>query len=171
MKFLRGIALGAAILFTVSAGAQAAELSLYKRLGEQPGISYIVDTFLGKVKGDSRIAHYFAKTNVPHLKYEVVQFIGQATGGPQKYTGKDMVTAHKGMGVTKGAFNAFVEDLQWSLNKTGVGKNEQKELLAKLGPLEPQIVEAAPAKAPAAKGKAGKPAPKKSKTSKAGAHH
>jgi hemoglobin len=151
MKFWRGVALGAAVLFIASASVQAAELSLYKRLGEQPGISYIVDTFVAKVGGDARINKYFAHTNMPHLKYEVVQQLGQATGGPQKYSGKDMKSAHEGLHITKGAFNAFVEDLVWSLNKTGVGKQEQKELLARLAPMEPDIVEEAPPAAPAKK--------------------
>ncbi|HEY3997874.1 MAG TPA: group 1 truncated hemoglobin [Candidatus Xenobia bacterium] len=161
MKLWQGLAFGSVLLMCLSTTVQAAEQTLYQRLGEQPGISYIVDTALGKVHSDARINHYFAHTNIPHLKYELVQYIGQATGGPQKYTGRDMRTVHQPLGITKGDFNAFVQDLGWALNKTGVGQNEQKQLLAKLAASESDVVQAAPAaasKTPAhpAKGKTAK---------------
>ena len=52
-----------------------------------------------------------------------------------------MKTAHADMGVTAGEFNALVEDLVATLNKFGVGKTEQDELLGVLGPLKSDIVE------------------------------
>jgi hemoglobin len=45
------------------------------------------------------------------------------------------------MGVTTGEFNALLEDLVATLNKFGVGKAEQEELLGILGPLKSDIVE------------------------------
>ncbi len=77
---------------------------------------------------------------MPHLKAELVDQICAATGGPCTYTGKDMKTAHKGMGIADADFNALVEDLVKSLNKFNVPAKEQNELLGILGPLKPQIV-------------------------------
>ena len=67
--------------------------------------------------------------------------ICQATGGPCKYTSKDMKTAHKGMGITDADFNALVEDLSGALDKFKVGAKEKGDLLAALGPLQKDIVE------------------------------
>ena len=117
-----------------------AEKSLYDRLGGKGAITAVVDDFVGNVAGDKRINGYFAKANIPRLKGNLVDQICQATGGPCVYTGKDMKTAHKGMGIADADFNALVEDLVKTLNKFNVPAKEQNELLGILGPLKPQIV-------------------------------
>jgi hemoglobin len=71
----------------------------------------------------------------------LIEQVSEAAGGPAKYTGRDMKTAHADMGVTAGEFNALVDDLVATLNKFGVGKAEQDELLGILGPLKSDIVE------------------------------
>jgi hemoglobin len=114
--------------------------SLYERLGGKDAITAVVDDFVGNVAADKRINGFFAKTDVPRLKRNLVDQICQATGGPCIYTGRDMRTAHKGMGITDGDFNALVEDLVKTLNKFNVPAKEQGELLGILGPLKPQIV-------------------------------
>ena len=67
--------------------------------------------------------------------------ICEATGGPYRYTGRNMRDAHRGMQVTTGDFNARVEDLVATLNAFEVPKAEQDELLGILGPLKTEIVE------------------------------
>lgn len=114
--------------------------SLYERLGGKDAITAVVDDFVGNVAADKRINGYFAKANIPNLKRNLVDQICQAAGGPCTYTGKDMKTAHKGMGITDADFNALVEDLQKTLNKFKVADKEQGELLGALAPLKPQIV-------------------------------
>ena len=114
--------------------------SLYQRLGGKPAIRAVVEDFVSNVAGDNRINGFFAKTNLAHLRYELVQQICAGTGGPCKYTGKSMKEAHRGMGVGGGDFGALVEDLQRSLNKFGVPAREQGELLSILGPMKRDIV-------------------------------
>jgi hemoglobin len=114
--------------------------SLYDRLGGKGAITAVVDDFVGNVAADKRINGYFAKADVPRLKGNLVDQICQATGGPCVYTGKDMKTAHKGMGIADADFNALVEDLVKTLSKFNVPAREQGELLGILGPLKPQIV-------------------------------
>jgi len=114
--------------------------SLYDRLGGKDAITAVVDDFVGNVAVDKRINGFFAKADIPRLKRNLVDQICSATGGPCAYTGKDMKTAHKGMGITDADFNALVEDLTKSLNKFSVPAKEQGELLGILGPLKPQIV-------------------------------
>jgi hemoglobin len=114
--------------------------SLYDRLGGKGAITAVVDDFVGNVAADKRINAYFAKADIPRLKRNLVDQICQATGGPCVYTGKDMKTAHKGMGIADADFNALVEDLVKTLNKFNVPAKEQGELLGILGPLKPQNV-------------------------------
>ena len=118
-----------------------ADKSLYDRLGGKPAITAVVDDFVGRVAGDNRINGFFAQANVPRLKAQLVDQICEASGGPCKYTGRDMKTAHRGMGVNSAAFDALVGDLVATLDKFNVGEREKKELLAALGPMKSDIVE------------------------------
>ena len=115
--------------------------SLFERLGGTDAITAVVNDFRDRCGGDSRINSKFARTDMPRLTSMLIDQVSEATGGPAKYTGRDMKTAHAEMGVTTGEFNALVENLVATLNKFGVGKAEQDELLGILGPLKSDIVE------------------------------
>ena len=116
------------------------ETSLYDRLGGKPAITAVVDDFVGNVAGDARINGYFARANVPHLKAMLVDQICEASGGPCKYAGRDMKSAHAGMGIGDPQFTALVEDLVKSLDKFKVPAREKNELLAALGSMKQEIV-------------------------------
>ncbi|HEY4238845.1 MAG TPA: group 1 truncated hemoglobin [Kofleriaceae bacterium] len=115
--------------------------SLFDRLGGQPAIDAVVKDFVEEnVAKDDRIKMAFANTDIPHLEKMLDDQICMATGGPCKYTGKDMKTAHTGMHITDAQFTALVEDLKKSLDKFKVGDKEQNELLSALGGMKPDIV-------------------------------
>lgn len=122
------------------------EDTLFKRLGGKKAITAVVDDFVGNCAGDERINKFFAataadKTRLKKFKNHLVDQICEASGGPCKYKGKDMTTAHKGMGVTEGDFNALVENLVKSLDKFKVAEADKQTLLGVLGPMKDQIVE------------------------------
>lgn len=71
----------------------------------------------------------------------LVDQVCEATGGPCVYTGRNMLEAHDGMGVTAGEFDALVEDLVATLGEFGVPTAERDDLLALLGPMRSEIVE------------------------------
>jgi len=126
--------------------AQANEKTLYDRLGGKKAIAAMVDEFVGRVAADTRINSYFATAaadpqRLASFKMKLVDQICQASSGPCKYMGKDMKTAHKGMGITAPQFDALVEDLVGALDKFKVGEKEKGELLGALGPMKSEIVE------------------------------
>jgi len=137
--------LAAAFLFVAGLGAcsmpaMKSEPALYQRLGGKEAITAVVDDFVANVAGDSRINGRFAKANIAHLKASLVDQICAGTGGPCNYTGRDMVSAHKGMNITEAEFGALVEDLVRTLDKLKVPAKEKGELLAILGPMKPAVV-------------------------------
>lgn len=141
---LFALALLVAFATTVTLAA-AAEKSLYDRLGGKKAITAVVDEFVARVAADKRINGFFKATasdpkRLATFKANLVDQICQGSGGPCKYKGKDMKTAHKGMGITDADFNALVEDLTGALDKFKVGKKEQSDLLALLGPMKKDIV-------------------------------
>jgi hemoglobin len=150
-KQLSGLLVIAGLIVGVSSapafghGAKA-EKSLYDRLGQKKAITAVVDEFVSRVANDKRINGFFAATasdpaRLKAFKGKLVDQICQASGGPCKYTGKDMKSAHAGLGIATADFNALVEDLAGALDKFNVGQHEKDQLLGALAPMKSEIVE------------------------------
>lgn len=134
-----------ALAITSTAWAQGTT-SLYDRLGGRTAIVAVIDDFVANCAADTRINRFFAataadKNRLAVFKTHLVNQVCEATGGPCKYTGRDMKSAHAGLGISDGDFNALVEDLTKALDKSRVGKAEQAQILGILGPMRSQIVE------------------------------
>ena len=114
--------------------------TLYKRLGERAAIQKVIDEFLPIVAADTRISKFFANTDLKRLNTLLVEQVSNATGGPEKYSGRDMKSSHVGLKIGIAEFNALVEDLGKSLTKLNVPAKEQGELVAILAPLQKDIV-------------------------------
>jgi hemoglobin len=123
-----------------AASAPPAPKSLYDRLGGLPAITAVVDEFVNRTTSDPRIKDRFFNTDAVNLKHLLTEFVCSATGGPCKYTGRDMPTSHAGMDLVDNEFTALVENLAGALDKFSVPDKEKGELLGALGPLKPQIV-------------------------------
>jgi hemoglobin len=145
MKQLKVIGMAVMAVLLMAGSGETADTAkgkpLYDRLGGKGAITAVVDTFVGKVGGDTRINGYFAGTDLGKLKMHLVNQICEASGGPCKYTGRTMKQTHAGMGVDEAAFNTLVEDLVAALDHHKVGKTEKDELLGVLGPMKGEIVE------------------------------
>jgi hemoglobin len=115
--------------------------TLYERLGGLDAITAVVDSFVARCAGDDRINRKFGRTDIPHLKRNLVDQVCEATGGPCTYTGRSMRETHDGMGVTAGEFDALVQDLEGALDEFNVPKAEHQELLGLLLPMRDEIVE------------------------------
>lgn len=127
-------------------GKAEKKASLYQRLGGKEAIAAVVDEFVKNVANDQRINSFFQTTaadpqRLANFKKLLVDQICEATGGPCRYTGKNMKEAHQGMGIKEFHFDALVEDLVKALDKFKVGEKEKKELLGALGPMKSDIVE------------------------------
>jgi len=120
--------------------------TLYRSLGGKKAIVAVVDDFVGRVSADNRINSFFKATaadpaRLAKFKKNLVEQICEAAGGPCKYKGKDMKTAHAGMGISSADFDALVEDLVASLDKFMVKEGDKQALLGVLGPMKKDIVE------------------------------
>lgn len=150
MKTSRIMILAVAIAASVSPSLRAADedkaASLFTRLGGMPAVTAVVNDFVDRILADDRVNNWFAHAaSSPEAakayKAKLADFICQGTGGPCKYTGADMISAHRGRGVTEGAFNAVVSDLVATLDKFKVPEKEKGQLLGILGPMKPAIVQ------------------------------
>ncbi|MGH9719899.1 MAG: group I truncated hemoglobin [Bryobacteraceae bacterium] len=137
----------AVALSPMMAGAEIPKTaSLYDRLGGQPAIQAVTDDFVARILADGRVNRWFAHAagdpaRAAAYKVKLASFICVATGGPCKYSGMDMMAAHKDRGITTEAFNAVVEDLVATLDKLKVPEAEKKQLLGLLAPLKVAVVQ------------------------------
>lgn len=135
----------------------AAEGPLYDRLGGESAIASVVDSLVAYAAADTALnftrmgtANEWEATpeNVALLKTRLVQFVGQATGGPQVYEGQDMATAHAGMAISDEEFDVLGGHLQHALDVHDVPAAEQEELMAIVETTRSAIV-AVPGETPA----------------------
>lgn len=140
------LALAAGFLALAPLSHASGNDSLYKSLGGKKAIVAVVDDFVGRVAADDRINNFFKATaadpkRLANFKMNLVDQICEAAGGPCKYKGKDMKTAHAGMGIASADFDALVQDLVASLDKFMVKDADKQALLGVLGPMKKDIVE------------------------------
>ena len=134
---MKTVLLMAALLFSPLSFAQ----SLYQQLGEQQGIETIVEEMLYRVGGDERIAHHFDGVDIMRVHKLISEQVCDLSGGPCDYSGEDMKTSHRNMGVDNADFNALVEHLIAAMEKEDVPVSAQNQLLGVLAPMHGDIVE------------------------------
>jgi hemoglobin len=120
--------------------------SLYARLGGYDAIAAVVDDLLPRLRSDALLSRFWTSArSVDTLNRErqlAVDFIAAAAGGPTFYLGRDMRISHKGMGITKADYAAFMRCLGATMDKFEVSEPERSEVVVFVTGLEPEIVEA-----------------------------
>ena len=134
------------LVITVSLLGQTAapQPSLYKRLGGYDALAAVTDDFIGRLATDKQLARFFAghsEDSLKKIRQNVVDQLCAATGGPCYYTGRDMKTSHKGMGISEADWNAAVADLVATLDKFKVPDREKGDVLGAVSALKKDIVE------------------------------
>jgi hemoglobin len=140
------VAVAAALAASTAAVAAepAAPPSLYKRLGGYDAIAAVTDDFVGRLAADPQLAKFFAghaTDSLQRIRQLIVDQLCAATGGPCVYKGRDMKTAHAGLGISASDWNAAVAHLVATLDKFKVPQKEKDELLAIASSLQADIVE------------------------------
>jgi hemoglobin len=121
----------------------ASQDSLYKRLGGYDAIAAVTDDFLGRLVTDPKESRFFtglSNDSKARVRQHIVDFLCGATGGPCKYTGRDMTTAHTGLGITEEDWTITVKALGDTLNKFKVPAREQQDVMTAVAGLKSQIV-------------------------------
>ncbi len=124
---------------------QVKEESLYNRLGGAHAIAQVVDDFVDRIwvnevlnaNPKNKQAMGISK---PALKYLATELTCMATGGPQKYSGRDMKEVHSGLNISEKEWDAMVVDFKTTLDKFNVPAKEQAELIQLVGGLKGDIV-------------------------------
>ena len=94
------------------AATMPAERSLYQRLGGYDALAAVSDEFITHLANDPQLGRFFtglSNDSKIRVRQHVIDFLYMATGGPCKYTGRDMRTAHTGLNISEADWNKSVE--------------------------------------------------------------
>ncbi len=118
--------------------------SLYERLGGYDAIAAITDDLLAWLLNDPQFVVFWKGHSENSLRRDrqlVVNFMCEAAGGPVFYTGRDMQTSHKGLGINASDWEVFMRHAAAAPEKFAVPSPERDEVLAFLTSLQGDIVE------------------------------
>lgn len=118
--------------------------SLYTRLGGYDAIALVVDDFITRLATDKRFERFFtgfSDDSKKRLRQHILDQFCAAAGGPCVYTGREMRTSHKGLGITEADWDAAAKHLVEALDKYKVPETEKNELLAFVVTQKKDIVE------------------------------
>lgn len=125
---------------TEQAVAQDQNASLYDRLGGRPGIEAIVENIWENHVSNPLINKRYADSDPDNVKRLVTEMCCAGFGGPETYTGKDMIAAHKNMNINDTEFVAVCDDVLKALDQNNVGQREKDEILCILYSLKNDVV-------------------------------
>jgi hemoglobin len=120
--------------------------SLYDRLGGVGPISVVVDEFINRLVADDllnknpAIKEARGRVPAPYLKFHVTSMVCMATGGPCKYTGRDMKSSHVKLNITEKEWDEMAKVFKAVLDKYKVPAKEQQELITIVGTTKADIV-------------------------------
>src|SRR5205085_11355257 len=90
-------------------GTRSPSTSLYERLGGMEAVRALVDDGVRHIAADTRINGRFTPAGHTALTKNLSDLVCQRTGGPCRYAGRDMASAHEGMNIRDDQFDALVE--------------------------------------------------------------
>lgn len=105
---------------------------LYDRLGGLPVVTFLAKTLVQRAMLNPTIGHIWNHKTQSEVQEEItsfVEFLGEHWGGPHTYTGRDMATAHRGMGVTEEYWTALFDEIVTpAYAEFGLPEREAKEI-------------------------------------------
>lgn len=131
------------ILLYSIANAQEKPVSLYDRVGRYDAISQIVDSYLKGIRSDPQFSRFSGRgaDSLSRAKQLLKDQLCALTGGPCTYIGRDMKTAHSGLGITSDEWAVNMKYMAAALDNAKIGGKEKTEFLAIIDSLKPAIVD------------------------------
>lgn len=126
---------------------QSSKKSLWDRLGGESAVKAVVHDFVVAAAPDPKVNFFRSgqykldAAGVAALEQKLVELVSAVSGGPLKYTGRDMKSSHAGMKITGGEFDALAGHLVATLQKYNVPRTELDELVGIVASTKKDIVE------------------------------
>lgn len=115
--------------------------AMARAFGGQDGIGRIVDRFVALNFDDPRIGEIFMNHDRVRLRRTLFEQFCYLLNAGCTYSGRDMKSSHKDLGVQQADMNRLVENLQAAMAAEGVSFAAQNRFLSKLAPMRRDVVE------------------------------
>lgn len=113
---------------------------MWQAFHEQAGVNRIVDDFVDRDLADPVIGEIFAGQDIVRLRRLLKEQFCYILGGGCIYSGRDMKTTHKDLGIQAKDMNILVVNLQKAMAKENVSFFAQNRFLSKLAPMRHDVV-------------------------------
>ena len=115
--------------------------TLYERLGRREGITRITADLMKNHLANPMVkTRYENSEDLARVERRAVEFFCAGTGGPETYTGQDMVATHKGMNISEQEFMSVIDDVMDALQKNAIDEATRNEVLAILWSMRTEVV-------------------------------
>ena len=115
--------------------------TLFDRLGGHNGITRITRELMKNHLANPLVkTRYENSEDLARVERRVVEFFCAGAGGPQTYSGHDMLTTHRGMNISEQEFITVVDDAMAALETCGIEAPVRNEVLAILWSLKAEVI-------------------------------
>jgi hemoglobin len=138
----RSLVLGL-IVSVILPGQDQPRTTLYERLGRYDGIARIADDYLKGVRADPQLSRFIGRStdSLVRARQLLKDQLCALTGGPCAYVGRDMKTAHGGLGITESDWALNMQYMAAALDKSHIAGSDKEQMLALIEGFRKQIVE------------------------------
>ncbi|GAA5190919.1 hypothetical protein GCM10023322_47220 [Rugosimonospora acidiphila] len=122
--------------------------SAFLAIGGSAAVSAVVEEFYARLLADPATAGFFASLTVDglsSLKRHQILLLTKVLGGPDRYTGRDLASAHAGLGITTDAYRRVSLCLLTVMHDFKVPMDVLLAADGVLRGVEPMVVSAGPA--------------------------
>ena len=114
---------------------------LYERLGRREGNTRITKDLMAIHLPNPLVkARYENSQDLARVERRAVEFFCAGSGGPETYSGKDMLSTHRGMNISEQEFVSVVDDIMAALVKNDIDLPTRNDVLAILWSLKGEVV-------------------------------
>jgi transcriptional regulator with GAF, ATPase, and Fis domain/truncated hemoglobin YjbI len=117
--------------------------SLYLRIGGRATITALARDLLGRMQADPQVGRFWSDRSIVGIRQEeklLIQYLCSELGGPTRYAGRDMASAHAHLPITASDWRVFLQYLERTFEALGLDQGSRRSLQAAVGQLEPSIV-------------------------------
>src|SRR5215469_191536 len=100
---------------STAAPSEAEPISLYDAIGGRASLIAAVDVFYRRVLDDPELSPFFPGGVGERHRAYLVTFLGEALGGPSRYRGREIATAHRELGINEAQFDCVAGHLDATL--------------------------------------------------------
>jgi len=126
---------------TVPDQSEDSPASLYDELGQEPAVNEVVERFYRRVLADPDLSPLFTDVDMDRLKAHQVALFTKVLGGPDRYSGRSLEAAHRGLNISDTQYDKVGGHLTAVLGELGVGDEALTTVSTTLAAVRPDIVE------------------------------